>query len=66
MIVKEENTPVMKRKKNEEVTPLSCTRVRLPPEVNDTMTGAKWANHHVAPQDNEVILQKIDYLFFPS
>ena len=35
---------------------LSCTRVRLPPDVNDTMAGAKWANHLVALQDNELIL----------
>ena len=34
------------------ITSLSCTRVRLPPEVNDTMAGAKWANNLVAPQDN--------------
>ena len=60
---KHKNKPVVvtvkreKRKKTEQnvITSLSCTRVRLPPEVNDTKAGAKWANHLVAPQDNELI-----------
>ena len=43
------------KKKKKLITSLSCTRVQLPPEVNDTMAGAKWANHLVAPQDNELI-----------
>ena len=61
----QKNTPAVvtvnreKREKNKKtqilITSLSCTRVRLPPEVNDTMAGAKWANHLVAPQDNELI-----------
>ena len=56
------NTPAVvtvKREKRDKtkkiITSLSCTRVRLPPEVNDTKAGAKWANHLVAPQDNELI-----------
>ena len=55
---KEKNTLVVVTAKREKTkkTSLSCTRVRLPPEVNDTMAGAKWANHLVAPQDNGLIL----------
>ena len=44
-----------RKKQKKLITSLSCTRVRLPPGVNDTMAGAKWANHLVAPQDNELI-----------
>ena len=46
---------VKREKRKKIITSLSCARVRLPPEVNDTMAGAKWANHLVAPQDNELI-----------
>ena len=48
-------------------TSLSCTRVRLPPEVISTIAGAKWADYLVAPQDSEcVVVQKkeIKSMFF--